>query len=126
MRHLVLLALAACSTSNASKLDPQPVARNLVCERVALLNPSAKCVAEFTDSGEAHIHSARVTFEAKTQDGKSAITVVRACGLTAAQLGMVCSELSAQPKPAKQTEAAPAPEAQVDAKPAAPPKDMKK
>lgn len=90
---LCLLALAACSTSNASKLDP--AARNLVCERIAVLNAKATCTPEFTDAGDAHIHTARVSFQVKGDDGKP-VTVVQACGIAAAQASMVCGDLLAQ------------------------------
>lgn len=40
---LICLALAACSSSSGSKLDdkPTPPPRNLVCERVAIIQAEA-------------------------------------------------------------------------------------
>jgi hypothetical protein len=102
MRYILLLALAACSTSNASKLD-EPAAssspRNFVCERVAVLNAKTECKPELSGVGDLSTHTARVTLEKAT--------VV--CGLNAGQLAMVCGPLEA-PQPVKKDEpVAPAP-----------------
>lgn len=58
--------------------------RNLVCERVALMNPDATCIPEMTGEGELHTHSARVTVGG----------VTHACAINAtAPLGFECAEL---------------------------------
>jgi hypothetical protein len=65
--------------------------RNFVCERVAVLNPKAKCDPELTDEEPLHTHMAVVTVE--DDKGKT----VLACGMNAAQLSMVCGPLQAPP-----------------------------
>ena len=87
---LVTLALVACS--NVNKLD-SPAARNLVCERVALLSPKADCTPELSGVGDLATHTARVTLAA--QGSAAPATVV--CGLNAGQLSMACGALEVQP-----------------------------
>lgn len=96
MTRLSLIALvlfaAACNAANGSKLDARP-ARNLVCERVALLNEKATCKPELSGEGPLVSHSARVTLS--SPDGKPSTVV---CGLNAGQLSMACGSLEAQPQ----------------------------
>lgn len=87
---ILVLSLLAAACSAPSKFDPAP--RNLVCERVAIISPKAKCTPELSGAGELASHTARVTFDVTTEDKKTATRVV-ACGLNASQLGMVCGEL---------------------------------
>lgn len=81
---LLALALAAC---NAASATTQP--GNLVCSRIAIVNPKAACVPELTDVGERHTHTAIVS----TDEGKVA------CALNDATLSLVCDALVFQPKP---------------------------
>lgn len=98
MRHLLTLALIACNSSQASKIDSKPPPqRNFVCERVP---KEATCEPEFALP---EMHTARVT----TKDG----TV--ACGLAAGQLSVVCNSLFVRPEQPKAAEPA------ADVKPAA-------
>lgn len=111
MRYLVTssLFLVACSSASATQ-PPAPAPRNLVCERVKLLNAKAECVPEFSGATELQTHTARVT----VQGEKAPVTIV--CGLNAGQLAMRCDGLEWQ---------APKQEAKADEK-AAPAKAAKK
>ncbi len=83
---LLALALAACSTSSASKLDDKPAdppPRNLVCERVAIGNPNAKCDAEVSGGDALNTHRARVTVEKNTVS----------CSINNQTLSVVCDGL---------------------------------
>lgn len=117
MHRLILLALilTACADSEATPppvvdasklveqleqlkakaakydaLPPQP--RNFICERFAVANPAAKCDPELNGFGELATHTARMTFEGKTADGKPAKDTL-ACVLNAGQVSMVCDGL---------------------------------
>lgn len=83
LRLIPLLFVLAC-TANASPLDskaePAKPPRNLVCERVAVKTPKAECVPEYTDAGELHAHTARVTIGESTS----------VCGINVGQLLVVC------------------------------------
>lgn len=81
---LIAIAIAACSDSSASKLDPQPEpARNLVCERVAIGNPKAACVPEVSGGDAINTHRARVTLEKETVS----------CSINNQTLSVVCDGL---------------------------------
>src|SRR5687767_4071234 len=107
MKSLLALSLfAACSSANADKPAPTPP-RNLVCERVALLNAKADCKPEFTDEGDMHVHTARVTVEKTTL----------VCGLSVGQLAMACGGMEVQqPKATESTGDAAPPSAPVKKK----------
>lgn len=86
MRYVLLIALAACSTASATSPS-----RNFVCERVADDTPAAKCRPEFTDSGDAHTHSAVVT----TDKGHVS------CVLNTNSVSVVCGPLIVVPQEPK-------------------------
>lgn len=90
---LICLALTACNGANASKLDTPPTKRNLVCERVAILNPKAECKPELSGEGDVVAHTARVSMQ--DDKGNKATDV---CALNAASVSMVCGPLLFQPK----------------------------
>lgn len=65
MRYLLLIALAACTTTTAAPTEPKkestPAPENLVCTRWKKGNPKAECASERIDVGEHHLHSAVIT-----------------------------------------------------------------
>jgi hypothetical protein len=86
----LVLFVVACADSTAA--PPQPATpdagvalapRNFVCERIAKVKPQAKCEPEYTDAGDHHLHSARVTSGADTF----------ACGIDDTRLAVLCDEL---------------------------------
>ncbi len=87
IRTLALICLAACSQSQASKLDDKPAPtqppRNFVCERLAIADKEAKCDPEWTHE---NIHTARVTQKGGTFS----------CGLAVGALSVVCDPLFAK------------------------------
>jgi hypothetical protein len=87
MRSFLALALVLSACSGAT--EPP---RNLVCERVAAINPKAPCVPEMTDVGGTHTHTARVTLSSPSEQP---VTLV--CALTSGQISMVCGELEQAP-----------------------------
>ena len=66
--RLLLLALlvTACSETKTPPAKPAPVvaaptpAPNIVCQRVKVVNPEAKCHPEYTNVGESHTYSATI------------------------------------------------------------------
>lgn len=94
MRLALLSFLAACSTASATQTPP-----NLVCARVAIVNPKASCQPELTDVGDRHTHRAIVA----TGDNKAA------CALNDSTLALVCDGLVATPKQPAPEQKAPAP-----------------
>lgn len=85
--------ITLATSTHLSHVDLAP--RNFVCERVKLLNDKASCDAEYTDSGEAHVHSARITWDVQSEKGT--VKVTRACTLVAGAVGMTCGELEYVP-----------------------------
>lgn len=90
---LILALFAGCSSP--SKADPAPAAmpapKNLVCERIKLVDEKAKCEPELTDAGEMHAHRARI------DQGKGIV----ACSITAAMVTMACGPLVPVAAPAE-------------------------
>lgn len=92
---LIVLALAACQAAQSAPTptaQPAPVPRNFVCERVAIANPQAKCIAELSGVGDLSTHTARVDL------GKDTL----ACAINAQQVGVVCGSLFVEVRPAPQ------------------------
>lgn len=93
MRTLLLATLIACNSSQAT--TPARTERNLVCERVAIVQAEAntprdklaKCEPEYPGVGELFTYTARVT----PHGGKTVV-----CGLNAGQLSMACGTLEVQ------------------------------
>jgi hypothetical protein len=95
---LLVVAIAACGQAQSAPTPAAPPApRNFVCERVAIKNPTAKCEPEFTDVGELHAHTARVTL------GSDTVT----CGVNSGQLSVVCGDLFVAVQRAEQPAPAP-------------------
>lgn len=86
---ILLFSLVACS--NNSSLDHS---HNLVCERVKVENSKAECIPEFTNVGDQHIHTARVTVDMGPDKG----SVTVACALSMSMVSMACGDLVAQPQ----------------------------
>lgn len=107
---LIVLFVVACSDARGSKLDAPPAKRNLVCERVAILNAKAECKPELSGEGDIIAHTARVTMK----DGDKSATDV--CALSAGMVSMVCGPLLFQEK-APAPQAAPSEAAPQAAKP---------
>lgn len=112
MRSLILaIVLVGCVHRQPQQIAaPQPVApakeeptaaaatptlnpvTNLVCERFAIINPTAKCTPEDTAAGEHHLHRARVELGGQ----------LIACVINDATPSIICSEaiiVSMQPPP---------------------------
>jgi hypothetical protein len=93
-----ILTLSACQNVDAVHASVAPtVPRNFVCERVAIKNPTAKCDPEYTDVGELHTYTARITI------GDSTVS----CGLNSNSLAIACGDLFVTPQAPPPTPAAP-------------------
>jgi hypothetical protein len=102
---IVLLVFASVACSDSTAAPPQPVTpdagvaltpRNFVCERFAR-NPKAKCEPEYTDAGDHHLHSARVTINDASI----------ACGIDDTRLSVLCDELFFLPPQAAEAQKTP-------------------
>ena len=102
-----------CPAAAGSAVSPvlaQPVSsevRNFVCERLHAENEKAPCEPEYTDVGELHTHTARITIQGQTV----------ACAINAQQVSVVCGPLFYVAPPSKPADdAALKPEAKPDPK----------